>query len=166
MLAKSQSPLEPMVRKLGYHGELDAADEEEIRNLPHRTKTLERHGYVVREREKTTQSCVMLSGFAVRHKIVAGGARQIMAVHMKGDIVDLQNSFLGVADHSVQMLTDAEVAFIPREAITKLAFERPKVGWRCGSTRSLMLQSSANGLPTSAAGMRMLASPICFASLR
>jgi len=57
-----------------------------------------------------------------------GGSRQIVAVHMKGDIVDLQNSFLGVADHSVQVLTDSEVAFIPREAVKKLAFERPNVG--------------------------------------
>ena len=53
---------------------------------------------------------------------------QIVAVHMKGDLVDLQNSFLGVADHSVQVLTDSKVAFIPREDIKKLGFERPNVG--------------------------------------
>jgi CRP-like cAMP-binding protein len=47
---------------------------------------------------------------------------------MKGDIVDLQNSLLGVADHSVQALTDTDVAMIPREAIQQLAFDRPKVG--------------------------------------
>jgi CRP-like cAMP-binding protein len=70
----------------------------------------------------------MLSGFAIRHKIVAGGARQILAVHMKGDIVDLQNSFLSVADHSVQVLTRSEVAFVPCEAVKQLAFERPNVG--------------------------------------
>ncbi|WP_277971538.1 Crp/Fnr family transcriptional regulator, partial [Sphingomonas echinoides] len=33
-----------------------------------------------------------------------------------------------VADHSVQTLTESDVAFIPREAIRKLAFERPNVG--------------------------------------
>lgn len=132
---QSQSPLQPMVDKLAYWAKLDAywgvfteADEEALRNLPHRRKKLERHGFIVRERETTTHSCVMLSGYAIRHKIVAGGARQIVAVHMKGDIVDLQNSFLGVADHSVQVLTDSEVAFIPREAIKKLSFERPNVG--------------------------------------
>jgi CRP-like cAMP-binding protein len=124
-----------MVEKLAYWANLDTywgqfeeADEEALRNLPHRTKTVQRHGYVVRERESTTHSCVMLSGYAIRHKIVAGGARQIVAVHMKGDIVDLQNSFLGVADHSVQMLTDSQVAFIPREAVKKLGFERPNIG--------------------------------------
>jgi CRP-like cAMP-binding protein len=111
-----------------YWGEFNADDEQALLNLPHRVKKIERHGYVVREREKTTHSCVMLSGFAIRHKIVGGGLRQIVAVHMKGDIVDLQNSLLGVADHSVQVLTDAEVAFIPREDIKELAFKRPNVG--------------------------------------
>ena len=129
------SPLQPMVDKLAYWAKLDtywgeftADDAEALLCLPHRIKRVERHGYIVREREKTIHSCVLLSGYAIRHKIVMGGARQIVAVHMKGDLVDLQNSFVGVADHSVQLLTDGKVAFIPREAIKKLAFERPNVG--------------------------------------
>jgi len=111
-----------------YWGEFEAEDEEALLKLPHRVKRVERHGHVVREREKTTHSCVILSGFAIRHKIVGGGRRQIVSVHMKGDIVDLQNSFLGVADHNVQTLTECEVAFIPRENIKQLAFTRPNVG--------------------------------------
>jgi CRP-like cAMP-binding protein len=135
MQTQSQSPLQPMVDKLAYWarqdtywGEFSDTDAEALLTLPHRIKRIERHGYIVRERERTTHSCVMLSGYAIRHKIVLGGARQIVAVHMKGDIVDLQNSFLGVADHSVQVLTDGQVAFIPREAVKKLGFERPNVG--------------------------------------
>ncbi|HWH21898.1 MAG TPA: Crp/Fnr family transcriptional regulator [Allosphingosinicella sp.] len=128
MSAPSQPLLEPPVRKLAYWAELDAVDERAILDLPHRTKRLERHGYIVREHERTTHSCLMLSGFAIRHKIVAGGARQIVAVHMKGEMVDLQNSFLGVADHNVQMLTDGDIAFIPRDAIKKIALDHPRVG--------------------------------------
>jgi CRP-like cAMP-binding protein len=117
-----------MLRKLAYWHRLERADEEAILNLPCRTKRIERQAYIVRERERTTHSCVLLSGFAIRHKIVADGARMIVAIHMKGDVVDLQNSFLTVADHSVQVLTDSEVAFIPRDEIKKLAFARPNVG--------------------------------------
>ena len=127
-MSVTSSSLMPLVRKLDYWAEFGAADEKAILDLPHRTKRLERHGHIVREREKTTHSCLMLSGFAIRHKIVAGGARQIVAIHMKGDMVDLQNSFLGVADHSVQVLTESDVAFIPRDASKKLAFDRPNVG--------------------------------------
>jgi CRP-like cAMP-binding protein len=124
----SQSALQPMVSKLAYWTDLDSADRDAILALPHRAKKIERHGYVVRERDRTAHSCLLVSGFAIRHKIVASGARQIVAVHMKGDLVDLQNSFLNVADHSVQALTDAEIAMIPREAVKQLALDRPRVG--------------------------------------
>jgi CRP-like cAMP-binding protein len=128
MSVRSQSTLGSLVGKLGFRNKFDAADEQAVLDLPHRTKRLERHGYIVREREKTTHSCLMLSGFAIRYKIVVGGGRQILSIHMKGDIVDLQNSFLDVADHSVQVLTESEVAIIPRDAIKKLALTRPRVG--------------------------------------
>ena len=128
MSAQPESALQPMVQKLSYWGDLEAADKQAILNLPHRTKRIERNGYIAREREKTSHSCLLVSGFAIRHKIVANGARQIVAIHMRGELVDLQNSFLGVADHSVQVLTEAEIAMIPRDAIKQLAFERPRVG--------------------------------------
>ena len=120
--------LEPMLHRLSYRYPLDDSDRQALLALPHRLKTLEAHHYVVREREKAVDCCLMLSGFSVRHKIVAGGARQIVAIHMKGDMVDLQNSILGTADHSVQMLTKGEVAMIPRDAIQKIALEHPRIG--------------------------------------
>jgi len=123
-----QTTLEPMVRKLGYWHKLAAADRAALLALPHSVRSLEQHHYVVRERDLATHSCVLLSGFAVRHKIVGAGARQIVAIHMKGEMVDLQNSLLEVADHSVQMLTAGQVALIPRDEINRLAFERPAVG--------------------------------------
>ena len=122
------STLEPMLRTLEYRHSLDNADRAAVLGLPHTVRALEHNHYIVREFDRANHSCVLLSGYAIRHKIVAGGARQICSVHMKGDIVDLQNSLLGVADHSVQMLTAGKVAMIPREAVTNLAFERPSVG--------------------------------------
>jgi CRP-like cAMP-binding protein len=117
-----------MVRRLALWADFDTADEQALLNLPHKIKRIERHGYIAREGEKTSHCCLMLSGFSIRHTTVGDGARQICAVHMKGDMVDLQNSFLGVADHSVQVLTDAEVALIPRDEIKRIAFARPNVG--------------------------------------
>jgi CRP-like cAMP-binding protein len=120
--------LQPMVSRLGYHRDLSADDRAALLALPHTLRTFERHHYVVREYERATHSCVLLRGFAVRTKVVVGGGRQICSVHMKGETVDLQNSLLGKADHSVQMLTSGQVAMIPREAIEQIAFERSDVG--------------------------------------
>lgn len=96
--------------------------------LPHVVKAVEQHHYIHRERDRSSHACLILSGYAIRHKIVAGGHRQIVAIQMKGEIVDLQNVLLDYADHSVQMLTRGEVALIPREEVNRVAFERPSVG--------------------------------------
>lgn len=122
------SHLGPMVRKLAYWVDLDASDRAALLALPHRVKTLGHNQYVVREGDRAQYSCVMLAGFSVRQKIVAGGLRQIVAIHMKGDLVDLQNSLVKVADHSVQMLTVGEIAMVPLEEIVRIAFERPAIG--------------------------------------
>jgi len=121
------STLEPLVEKLLYRSDLSDGDRAAVMALPFTVRTLERHQFIVRERELATHSCVMLSGFSIRSKLVATGHRQILAIHMKGEIVDLQNSLLKVADHSVQMLTSGQVALIPGEEVIRLTEDRPKV---------------------------------------
>jgi CRP-like cAMP-binding protein len=133
------STLEPMARNLSYRIELTAEDRAAILQLPHHVRTIQRGHFVVREREKTFHSCLMLSGICARTKIVGTGHRQIVAVHIRGDMVDLQNSLLQVADHSVEALTTSKVAMIPREEIVRLAEERPQVG------RALWLDTLVEG---------------------
>jgi CRP-like cAMP-binding protein len=127
-MAEGGSPLEPLVHKLGHWKQLDQEDREAILALPHTVKRLEPSGYIVREGDLASHCCIMLSGFSIRHKIVGSGQRQIVAIQMIGDVVDLQNSLLRKADHSVQMLTAGHVAMIPRDEIKRLAFKRPTVG--------------------------------------
>ena len=121
------STLEPMLRKLRYYHSLAQDDCAALLALPFRVRAYERHHFVIRERDIANDACVLLSGFAVRSKMVANGNRQIVSIHMKGEIVDLQNSLLNVADHSVQMLTSGRVAMIPREELIRLAFDRPEI---------------------------------------
>ncbi|HEY8591390.1 MAG TPA: Crp/Fnr family transcriptional regulator [Sphingomicrobium sp.] len=124
----SSSTLEPFVEKLSYRLPLDADDQAAIRALPFNLKRIERSHFLVRERERATHSTVLLSGYAIRSKLVATGGRQILSVHMKGEVVDLQNSMLEIADHSVQMLTPGKIAAVPREAVIALTRERPRIG--------------------------------------
>ena len=122
------SRLDPLLRKLEYWQRLTPEDRAAVLALPHTVRLMEPHQYIVREFDRVESSCVMLAGFSVRHKIVAGGHRQILSIHMKGELVDLQNSLLGRADHSVQMLTAGKIATIPRDEIMRISFERPAVG--------------------------------------
>jgi CRP-like cAMP-binding protein len=127
MTSDTSTTLEPMVRKLVYRVPLDADDRAAVLALPFEVRRAERGAYLVREGDIARKCCVMLSGYSVRSKTVRSGARQILAIHMKGEMVDLQNSMLIEADHSVEMLTSGIVAEIPRDEIVRIAFERPMV---------------------------------------
>jgi CRP-like cAMP-binding protein len=127
-MESSSQVLEPLVRKLSLHGPLSEDDKAAVLALPHTVRNLEPDQYLVREGDKPTHSCLVVNGFAIRHKIAGDGGRQIVNFHMAGDMVDLQNSLLAIADHNVQALTKTRAAVIPREAIVELSFARPAVG--------------------------------------
>jgi len=120
--------LAPMVRQLGRREEFDARDRDAIHALPFTLRKVQASQYLVWDGDKPQYTCLLISGFAFRHKLAGNGGRQIVSIHMRGDIVDLQNSLLGTADHNVQMLTAGEVAMIPVEAMRELAFNHPSVG--------------------------------------
>jgi CRP-like cAMP-binding protein len=118
----------PIVKKLQQWAPLSEADQAAVLALPHTLRHLKGGHYLVWDGDKPLHSCLLIRGFAYRQKVVGDGATQIFSLHMDGDLVDLQNSLLGRADHSVQMLTDGDVALVPVEAIQRIAFERPAIG--------------------------------------
>jgi CRP-like cAMP-binding protein len=128
MSPPAEPNLQPMVRKLSLWQKLDEADVAAVLALPHTVRALKAGQFVAWDGDKPQHCCLLMSGFAFRHKIAGSGARQILSVHMRGDVVDLHNSLLRIADHNIQMLTAGEVAMIPFEAIRDIAAARPAVG--------------------------------------
>jgi CRP-like cAMP-binding protein len=120
--------LDRVIRRLETRARLDDDDRAAIRALPVNKKTMDPAAYMVREGDQVESCVLLLSGFAYRHKITGAGQRQIIAVHMPGEFLDLQNSLLGLADHNVQALTRCEVATLPIAALRHLYEDRPRVG--------------------------------------
>jgi CRP-like cAMP-binding protein len=118
----------PMLRKLERRGVFGGADREALLALPHQLRQVPAGAHIIRDGDRPDFCCVLLSGFAFRHKITGEGGRQVLSIHMTGDFVDLQNSLLAVSDHNVQMLAEGDVAFIPRDTIREMALARPAVG--------------------------------------
>lgn len=127
MLLSLAPTLRPMIERLRLRADLSLADADAVLALPHRRTFLDHGTYIVREGDHVDRCCVMLAGFVYRHKVVGSGARQILSVHLRGDIIGLQSSLLEQADHNVQALTRIEVAFIPRQAILDLCGRYPMV---------------------------------------
>lgn len=113
--------LTPMLRKLRLWINLNAAQEQALLDLPHSVTLIEKQKVFVREGDDVSHCWVVLSGYCVRFKYVGSGGRQIVSIHMKGDLVDLHNALLGVADHGVQTLTSCKLAKVPIEAVRRLS---------------------------------------------
>ena len=126
-MTQSSSPLLPFLRKLEGQADLSASDRDAILSLPYKLRQLNAGFYLFREGDVAATCCVIVSGFACRHKVVVDGARQILSVHMRGDGVDFQNAILRYADHSLQALTKIEVAEIPVRAVADLIASNPNV---------------------------------------
>ncbi|KQN08590.1 Crp/Fnr family transcriptional regulator [Sphingobium sp. Leaf26] len=87
----------------------------EIKTLPPRTN-------IVVAGEELNQSILLLEGFMSRYIDDRNGLRQLVAVHVPGDFVDLHAFPLKILDHDVATMTPATVAIVPHaqlEAITQ-----------------------------------------------
>ena len=133
MSANDNDALAPVIRKLGRLAALQPADCDAIRSLPFRTRSAAANQFLVREGDQITECCILLKGYACRHKTTSSGARQIVSFHLPGDILDLQRILLARADHNLQTITAATLAWVPTSELKRLGQERPAVGdafWR------------------------------------
>jgi CRP-like cAMP-binding protein len=118
---------EAMLRRLERRSPLGEEGRKGLLGLPYQIKKLPPAAHIVRDGDEPGFCSLLLSGFAHRYKLTGQGGRQIISLHCPSEFVDLQNGLLGVADHSVQTLTEAEVAFVPQQAVEALALANPAV---------------------------------------
>jgi CRP-like cAMP-binding protein len=123
MSQSDASPLAAVVKKLGLWRPLSDDDQKALLTLPFRMITLRPQEYIVREGDRPQSSCLIISGYSFRHKVAGNGGRQIFSIQMRGDLADLENSLLGVADHNLQALSHVEGALIPVNAIQDFAYQ-------------------------------------------
>jgi CRP-like cAMP-binding protein len=128
MPSASEHMLAPALRKLEKRVLFSAEDRAAFQSMPFIKKELNAGSYIVRERDKIKNCCILLSGFGFRSKIVGNGARQILSIHIPGDFMDIQHVMLGTADHSVQMLTTGVIAYVSAAAVKDTAFKYPTIG--------------------------------------
>jgi CRP-like cAMP-binding protein len=128
MPSASEHVLAPALRKLKKRVKFSDEDRAAFRSMSFSIKELTAGSYIIRERDEIKNCCVLLSGFAFRSKIVGNGRRQILSIHIPGDIVDIQHAMLRTADHNVQMLATGEIAFVSAAAVKEIAFKYPEIG--------------------------------------
>ena len=119
--------LSPLVRKLEVHAKLSAAERDLILSLPFDVRRLSAHDDLFRPGRTSGHVGVLLDGYALRSKVVRNGARQILNVLMRGDLVGVQRGLFGWADHEIEMLTPGQVAMIAAKDLKALMAAHPAI---------------------------------------
>jgi CRP-like cAMP-binding protein len=104
-----------------------------LENAAGRTATYTAKQIIVRQQTPLTQCTLLLEGFIERYKDTPEGRRQILAIHIPGDFVDLHSYPLKRLEHSVAALTDVRVVFFPHaevRALTEKSATLTELLWR------------------------------------
>jgi CRP-like cAMP-binding protein len=122
-----------LVKRLRISTDISEEDVEAIHALPIKVKEYATEQAVVHDGQRPTDCCLIVNGFCVRSKTIASGRRQILSLHIAGEVPDLMSLFLHVMDHDLITLTPSTLGFISHQALRKLYRSQPNVGeifWR------------------------------------
>ncbi len=122
-----------LVRRLRTLEGITEEDLKEVGALPLTVRDYPAEQAVVRDGQRPTECCLIVDGFCARSKTIADGKRQILSIHIPGEIPDLMSLFLHVMDHDLSTLTACRLGFIQHETLRKLHRRRPNVAemfWR------------------------------------
>jgi len=115
------------VEKLSRLAELTAHDAAVLEKATSRPHSYAARHDLIREGDEPGPMFVVLEGWVCRYKILPSGTRQIMAFLMPGDTCDLHIKLLAEMDHSIQAITTALVAIVPRSEMQAMMREHPNI---------------------------------------
>lgn len=94
---------------------------------------------IVAQDSRPTTSQLLVEGLAGRYKVLADGSRQITAVHVPGDFMDLHGFLLKTLAHGVVALTPCRLALVEHTTLKRLSETEPHL------TRMLWLDTLIDG---------------------
>lgn len=112
-----------MIRKIESKFPLTAEEKRALQELPVQTQDVKTNQDIVQMGDQPSQCCLLLEGFSCVYKLTIEGKRQIMALHIPGDMPDLQSLHLKVIDINIASLSPCKLGFIQHQDLN-LLFER------------------------------------------
>ena len=115
----------PLTLKLEQRDRLSDEEKRVLDGAIARISTYARGEDMVREGEWPTESKLLLEGFSARYNLRRSGRRQITAIYVTGDFVDLHSFVIKKMDHSVLALSPCRVAHVPHETLREITERHP-----------------------------------------
>lgn len=131
-----------LLRKIGSYLTLAPEDIETLRQLEQRRMTIDRNREIIGEGEAYSRIYVLQKGWAIRHKTLQDGRRQIANFILPGDFICLNASLFSRSHYAVSTVTPVVVSPFDPALFRNLAAARPllamAVAW-CNAREEAML---------------------------
>jgi len=111
--------------KLERRDKLSEDERAALERVVARTETYRPDKDIVVEGVPQTESRLLLSGITCRYKGLSNGKRQITALHIAGDFIDLHSFTLKKLDHNVAAMTPVTLAVVPHDALREITETMP-----------------------------------------
>lgn len=131
--------LGPLYLNLGQHDALSATERALLSEIITKKAHFSAREDIVSVGSRPNRSCLLLDGFAARYKMLADGGRQITALHVAGDFVDLHAFLLKSMDHGILALSPCQVAYASHSDLKIVTEQAPHL------TRLLWLDTLVDG---------------------
>ena len=135
--------LAALLRRLDTVSGLDDADIAAIRSLPIVVRQWEAGRAIVSDGGRPKECCLVIEGFCVRAKTTVSGQRQILSIHIAGEIPDLQSLHLHRMDHDLIAVAASTLGFISHASLRALTRANPNIAeilWRDTLINSAILR--------------------------
>ncbi|MEP6785837.1 MAG: Crp/Fnr family transcriptional regulator [Sphingomonadales bacterium] len=83
---------------------------------------------LVRHGDPVERSMLLVEGFICRYMDGLDGDRQLVALHVPGDFVDLHGYPMRQLDHDVATITACTVATFPHDVVERMVIDHPNLG--------------------------------------
>jgi CRP-like cAMP-binding protein len=120
MGGRSAFVISRLIRKLERRDVLLDEERQVLEGAVTRVKEARMDEDLVRDGERPSESTLLLEGFAARYKLLQNGRRQITALHIPGDFIDLHSFLLKKMDHSVVALTPCRICLVPHSTLREI----------------------------------------------
>ncbi len=131
--------IEPLIRQLSHRDQLTDAEKQQLVASFNDQRVVSAGQEIVSDGSRPMFSQLLVSGIAGRQKILADGSRQITAIHVPGDFMDLHGFLLKRLAHGVVAISTCVLMEIKHETLRRITETSPHL------TRMLWLDTLIDG---------------------
>ncbi len=133
MIPANDDALRLLQLRLAAHKPFGAAERDLLASLPWRVEDVPARRSFVREGDRPKHSCLILQGLLARSRYTVDGQRQILSIHVPGDMPDLQSLQVPHMDHDLETVVPSRIAFVPHAELRRVCDASPLLAsslWR------------------------------------